>query len=684
LFIKFQWRSMDALRGFVSVTIFASMSVVLLAGCGAGPVLPGDTAPISPAATGIRGHVHGGQQPVAGSTIQLWSVGILGYASAATPLIPAGSYYLGGAPGCVPSTTQTCYTGVVTDALGDFDISNDYDCTLAPDQLVYVTAKGGNPGLAAGTDNSGILMMTALGPCSGLDGSTFVEVNEATTIASAYALAQFTSAYDHIGSYATATVGLTNAFATVHNLVDTSEGLVPQFTPAGYGWVPQTEINTLANILASCVNTASSASPGCESLFNAAKPSAGTKPATVLDAALDIALNPANNASTLFGLGSAEGPFLPALPSPAPPDFTIAVLFAGQDPGDGADADTSLVAIDADGNVWSASSGVSDGTGGISEQTNLGVPFPNSTYNYHSSLNPFGIAIDLSGNAWVAATANLFVGSSIGELEEITPGGSTVLSLESVAGAYFVDIAIDAGNHIWVPDQYNGLVYESSNAGTSSAFLSPSGGFITGGIPIGVAPDASGNVWVTNDYDMVAEITPQATVTIFNGSALQGDSALAVDKTGNLWITNLDTNKLVEFSGGVQSNVITPASSIMCQGSIPAVDGANHIWVADDGLQGNLSEYTASGGTLSPTLGFQGPTPMIASTGYNTAILSQVPSQVVLDQSGNLWIPQEYSIPISPTLNANVVEFIGLGAPTIQPLAQALKSNQVGVRPGTP
>jgi hypothetical protein len=73
----------------------------------------------------------------------------------------------------------------------------------------------------------------------------------------------------------------------------------------------------------------------------------------------------------------------------------------------------------------------------------------------------------------------------------------------------------------------------------------------------------------------------------------------------------------------------------------------------------------------------------IASTGYNGESL-YCPNEVVVDQSGNLWGSQYFPIPITPTLYANEVEFIGLGAPTIQPLAQALKSNQVGVRPGTP
>src|SRR5271155_2258824 len=91
---------------------------------------------------GVHGLVHGGQQPVTGSTIQLYAVGNTGDGSAATPLLSP-------AP--------------VTDANGGFNISGTFNCP-SPSSLVYIVATGGNPGLATGSNNPALSLMAALGP----------------------------------------------------------------------------------------------------------------------------------------------------------------------------------------------------------------------------------------------------------------------------------------------------------------------------------------------------------------------------------------------------------------------------------------------------------------------------------------------------------------------------------------
>ena len=74
--------------------------------------------------------MHGGQQPITGSTIQLYAVGGGGDGTASTPLL-----------------TQT----VVTDTNGGFNITNDYTCPTAS-TLVYIAASGGNPGYGGGDE----------------------------------------------------------------------------------------------------------------------------------------------------------------------------------------------------------------------------------------------------------------------------------------------------------------------------------------------------------------------------------------------------------------------------------------------------------------------------------------------------------------------------------------------------
>jgi len=122
----------------------------------------------------IQGMVHGGQQGVSGSTIQLYTVGATGNGSAATPML-----------------TQL----VTTDANGSFGISHDYTCgqnsigsSVTSSNQVYLVASGGNPGQAAGTNNTALVMVAALGSCSNLASTKFISVNELTTVAAAWAL----------------------------------------------------------------------------------------------------------------------------------------------------------------------------------------------------------------------------------------------------------------------------------------------------------------------------------------------------------------------------------------------------------------------------------------------------------------------------------------------------------------
>src|ERR1700761_8694908 len=97
----------------------------------------------------LQGRLHGGQQPVVGATIQLYTVGTTGDGSAATPLL-----------------TQT----VMSDANGGFNLGGGiYSCTSAT--YVYLVATGGQP--SPGVTNSNLAMMAALGPCTSLTSSTF-------------------------------------------------------------------------------------------------------------------------------------------------------------------------------------------------------------------------------------------------------------------------------------------------------------------------------------------------------------------------------------------------------------------------------------------------------------------------------------------------------------------------------
>src|ERR1700722_82110 len=207
------------------------------------------------AAAATSGTVLGGLVPITGSTIQLYAVGTTGDGSASTPLL-AG-------------------TAVVSDGSGTFSLPA-FSCPT-PGTLVFITASGGDPGLGAGTNNAAILMMTALGACSTVTSAKQIVINELTTVATVFALETYMTSPTSIGSSAADAADLANDFASVNELVDTTEGTTPGPARPANESVTVTTLNTLADILAACVQTAGGVAgdgSACGKLFTAATPPA--------------------------------------------------------------------------------------------------------------------------------------------------------------------------------------------------------------------------------------------------------------------------------------------------------------------------------------------------------------------------------------------------------------------------
>jgi hypothetical protein len=279
--------------------------VFLMSGCGGVGLAPqGAKSALIPA--DWQGVVHGGQQPVSGATVQLYTVGTSGDGSAATALL---------AP------------AVTTDANGGFTLTGKYTCPSAS-ALVYVVATGGNPGLGGTVNNAALALMAALGPCGNLTGSTYIVINELTTVAAVYSLAPYTGSATAVGSGASEQTGLASAFTLAAELVNTATGTSPGTSiPAG-ATVPVAQIDTIADIVASCVNSTGGTSgdgSACGTLFAMTTPAAtpATSPATnTIVALLNLANHPSLNTAGLYGLVVSTPPFLP-VQTLAPSDFAV-------------------------------------------------------------------------------------------------------------------------------------------------------------------------------------------------------------------------------------------------------------------------------------------------------------------------------------------------------------------------
>jgi hypothetical protein len=250
----------------------ATAASIVLNGCASG-------TPAGPSGSNIAfvsGKVHGGQSAIQGSTVKLYHTN------------PAATTY--GAPGVFIGSA-------VTDSFGNFSIaSQTYSGTGSAANSVncpagtqaYITSAGGySPGQPS-LNNSNLLLMAALGDCSGVSSSTNVVINEVTTTAAAYALASFmTTSLDGSNSFYAANVsapvanstgigsitpttpaGLAHAFLNAAKLVNAATGM-PNTTISAYsggstilGSVPYTELLTLGDIMQPCVNSASGTGGG--------------------------------------------------------------------------------------------------------------------------------------------------------------------------------------------------------------------------------------------------------------------------------------------------------------------------------------------------------------------------------------------------------------------------------------
>jgi NHL repeat len=600
---KTQCRPLRALALVLSALVLSAF----LTGCGTGLSGAADSAGTQKAIR-VSGIVHGGQQPVTQSTIQLYTVGTTGLKSVSTALIG--------------STVQT-------DSSGNFNITGAYNCGSA--SQVYIVATGGNSG--SGTNGS-IALAAALGSCSSLNSGTFIVINEVTTIAAAYALAPFASDLTHVGASGSNPTGLVNAFTNAALLANTAVGSAGGANlPAGVT-VPLAEINTLANIVASCINTVGASSGPCTTLFTA------TGSSDTFGASLAIAKNPGTTAVTaLYTLSVPTAPFQPTLTgSSAPNDYTIAIGATGK----GTLATPYGIAIDAGGNAW-----VTNETGtAVSEFSASGSLLASPTAT--GLVGAQGIAVDRSGNVWVANTAGNSVvkftltGGAVTGTNSFTTGGIAAPSA----------IALDSNSNAFVAN-FNG----NSVTGLTSTGLALGGSPFSGSsnniaVPNSVAVSPSGGVYVTSGNGSVINLSNSgAFVAALNDGTLQGPVGVAVDASGRILATGFTTGTSVggalsQFTSAGTAVAGSPATSGISSPSGVATDGTS-IWVANNAASGTLAQFSyGSNSPLSPTAGF--------------GSLSG-PTAVAVDSSGSIWVTN--------SANNTVSKFIGLAAPVTTPLA---------------
>ena len=605
----------------------------------------------------------GGRQPVSGAHVYMLAVDTTGYDHASDSLLLP---YSGSSSKTTLDTSggpTNGYYYITTSATGGLDVvSAEYNCTVG--QAVYLYTLGGNPGNPITNPDDGVNtaagMMTVLGICEAggnfsAIGANGVSITEISTVASAYALSGFATDAVHISTSNTplGIAGLTNAVnnaANLYNISGPAQSVANAKTVSNSGTVPQATIDTLANILAACVNSSGPTSVTCSPLLNNAKSggSTGTTPTDTATAAINIAHNPGNAVITLFGLQSTVVPWLPDLVLP-PTDFTLAINYT-----DPSLAGPYGIAIDDAGSAWVTNNNLAVDGPPVTKISSTGTV---SSYGGSNSnvQGPYGIAIDRAGDAWFTDTSY--------SVFEMSSSGSYVGSDAGYTSDAFADepisVAIDPSSNVWTASQ-SGPVVEFSSAGVD---LTGDNGFAMPSRTVAnsVTIDTGGNAFYANDGATggVFKFLPTGSrdnTTPYGPSPVQKDTLAVATGPGNtIWAVN-GTNDVTELSdtgtvlstgtGGVYSG------GGLSNGEAIAVDGSGSAWIANAGGIG-VTEFNSSGTALSGLTGFA------SASGY---LLDA--KGIAVDGSGDVWV--------TSFSKNSVVELIGAAMPVVTPIVASL------------
>ena len=631
----------------------------------------------------LNGYVLHGESPVENTTVTL--------------------YRAGSTRGSVGGSLGTAQT----DSSGKFELP--YTSPGDPYAVLYLTA-------ADPSDEVKLASVLGVPPVP-----SDVVINERTTIATAFAMAQFIAGSEIGGVYP----GLQNAATTLQNLVNIRNGnlaLVLSRFPNGLSTSTMGKFNSLSNMIAACVET----SADCTVLFALSPSPDGDVPDNTLQAAVNIAHTPwrQENISELYDYSLNSDLYEP-IPEAAPDNWTLALRYEGN----GRELDgPGNIAFDADGNAWVCNNytfnldplGHVCGDDHLLKFTPTGEAFPGAPYQGGGLYGAgFGITLDHNGDVWVGNFG--FTGTkcpvppggndnqellwnSVSKFSSdgnaISPDGDLTVN-PVIPGGYLSDedarpqgMVSDKKGNVWVANCESASITKFVNGNPKQRKVFSNFGLDK---PFDIAIDPMGNAWVTsNDNHSVYLIDTDDNTQFIDDSVFQRPMGIAGDSQGNMWVSNsgaLDPpcgehtpQSIIDFLKGISEDKPVPGASVsmIMQDRTPsvgspytggglympwgiAVDGNDNVFVAN--FNGKRLSYLCGANPSNCPPGFNTGDPISPDGGYTFDGLVRN-TGVQIDPSGNVWLANNWEMVPAPTNPGGhqLVVFIGLAAPVKTPL----------------
>ena len=280
-------------------------------------------------------------------------------------------------------------------------------------------------------------------------------------------------------------------------------------------------------------------------------------------------------------------------------------------------------------------------------------------------------------------------------ISNLTPGntcGAVVTGVTSSFATGFyqpLGTAVDASGNVYVADAGTHTIYKQSADGTTRTVLAGAGyaGFVNGNgpsaqfyHPLGMAIDASGNVYVADeDNHAIRKIDPYGNVSTYAGTGYQGTAngyrtsasfyypcGVAVDAAGNVYVADSFNNLIrkIDASGYVTTLAGTGAagfqdgngsSAMFSQPFNIALDASGNLYVTD--RAGHRVRRVTPAGMVSTVAGSGSPG---YANGNGIAASFNGPTGITLDKQNNIYITENNRVRrIDPA--GNVTTLAGTG-----------------------